>query len=279
MSLAYWNGCYQELHQLKIPAWDRSVFFGDAVYEVIRIYKGQLWLSEEHYRRLERSLESVNINANLAQIKEWNHTLLETSGITEGILYFQVSRGEGPRSHVPLSTISPNTLGFVKEIQGDPYKRQRSEGARVSLQEDRRWGRCDIKSTNLMANLLAQQLSKSDGFDEAVLFNKENLVTEGSQSSLLMVRQQTVFAPPSGTHLLPGITRNYVEKLCKDVDIAFREMWFSTEELLKADEVFLAGTTTEVLPVTQVDTQAIGSGKPGPVCLTLQKLYRSRIGF
>jgi D-alanine transaminase len=190
------------------------------------------------------------------------------------MVYIQITRGVAPRTHYFPSSAPPLEFLYVQEI-GDPYTKTRVEGVRVSLQPDQRWGRCDIKSTNLLANVLAMQAAREAGGAEALLVLPDGTVTEGSHSSLFGVVDGGLRTAPNSPDILPGTTRDLVLRLAAELDIPVVERALRRQE--PVSELFLTGTTSEVLPVIQVDDQVIGGGQPGPITRRLQQAYREAV--
>lgn len=271
--LANLNGQTMPLSQVLIPALDRGFLFGDAVYEVIRVYRGRPWLLEDHFNRLKRSLEQVRIQGvDLVQLRRRMMETLQASHCLEATVYMQITRGSAPRSHAFPEHASPLEFLYVKPFT-DPHAREREHGARLSLQPDLRWKRCDIKSTNLLGNVLALQQAKEAGAIEALLHTDDGTLTECSHTSFIAVQNQGLVVTPLGHEILPGCTRGFVLSLAEKLGIPIRESSLHRNDLPGLEEMFLTGTTSEVLPVVRVDDQPIGTGKPGPVTRRLQNAY------
>lgn len=271
--LANWNGEELPLDQVKVSVLDRAFLFGDAVYEALRVYRGRAWLCREHMDRLCRSLREMRIDVDVERLERRMHETLEHSGVQEGLIYLQVTRGEAPRTHYfPKQPVQPNELIYVKALEGDPYAEYRESGARVISHPDLRWGRRDIKSVNLLANCLAAQAAAEAGCAEAILVSPTGEIHEGTHTNLFGVCKGQLMTSPNGPHILPGVTRGLVLHLAQRAEIPIVEQHLTTDNLPTVDELFLTGTTTEVLPVVAVDGQPVGDGKPGAVT---QRLYRT----
>jgi D-alanine transaminase len=173
--------------------------------------------------------------------------------------------------------VTPTELIVVRPFDDGPVARLRESGGRMISRPDLRWKRCDIKSTNLLANVLASEAARRAGCHEAVLIDTEGHVTEATHSSLLWLRQGRLEGTPEGHEILPGMTRGLILRLLKPLGIPFAGMHVTLRELIAADEVILVGTTYEVLPVVDIDGQTIGSGAPGPVARRLGERYRQEI--
>lgn len=277
-ALANLNGKQMLLSEATVPALDRGFLFGDAVYEVIRVYRGKPYLLEEHWRRLGQSLEGIRISGvDLARLRMRLLETLADSGFLEATAYVQVTRGAGPnRRHSFPAVATPLEFLFVEEF-ADSYAELRSAGASVILLPDVRWDRCDIKSTNLLANVLAMQAAKEADCIEALLYLPDGTITEGSHSSFFGVLHGRVLTAPNSNAILPGITRGLVLRLADRTGISVTEHTLTRADLARVSELFLTGTTTEVLPVVRVDGQPVGDGQPGPVTRRLQEAYRETV--
>jgi len=273
MSWALWNGSLMPLAEVRVPVLDRGYLFGDSVYEVIRLYAGRPFLLEEHERRLSRSLRELGIEAVGTGLRPKIARLVERSGIRDGSVYLQISRGVGPRSHVPPPGLVPNELLFVQELQQQILKEVGSRGIRAYLADDLRWGRCDIKTTNLLGNCLALTAAKAKGGGEALLVDRDGYVSEGTHASFFGVKGTALVTTPLTHNILPSITRAFVLELAGRNGIAACERRLAASEIADLDEAFFVGTISELTPVVQVDERVIGCGEPGVVTRRLQRLY------
>jgi len=277
--LACLNGEIMPVRDARVPVWDRGFLFGDAVYEVFRLYRGRRWLEQEHLARLQRSLSELKFAAYDFDtlIARMDRTTKE-SAIREGTLYVQITRGVAPRSHAfPRPLCAPTELIVVRPYDDGPTNELRERGADVISQPDLRWKRCDIKSTNLLPNVLAIEAAHRAGCAEAILIDANNSVTEATHSSLLWVRLGRLEGTPEGHEILPGMTRQLILRLARSLGIAFDSAHVNLDELLQAREVILVGTTSEVLPVVRIDGNTIGDGRPGPVARQLIAAYRQAV--
>ncbi|MCA1684692.1 MAG: aminotransferase class IV [Planctomycetia bacterium] len=279
-SLACLDGELMPVDEAKVPVWDRGFSFGDAVYEMFRLYQGCCWLEDEHMARLRRSLAemsypSVDFEALTARI----HRTISLSGVQEGTLYLQITRGVAPRLHAfPDPPVSPTELILVRSYDDGPTAELREKGVGVISHPDLRWKRCDVKSTNLLANVLANEAAHRAGCYEAVMVGDDGLVTEATHSSVLWVRGGRVEGTPDGPGILPGTTRGLLTRLAAEIGLTFRESRVTLGEMVAAEEVMLLGTTIEVLPVVGVDGRAVSGGTPGPVARRLQRAFREAVG-
>jgi D-alanine transaminase len=277
--LACVNGETMPVEQAMVPVWDRGFLFGDSVYEVFRMYAGWCWLEAEHMARLRRSLGELSFAPyDLDGLAERMYRTIRASGIKEGTLYVQITRGVAPRSHpFPDPPVAPTEVIIVRPYDDGPTARLRETGAALVSHPDLRWKRCDIKSTNLLANVLAIETARRAGAYEAVLIDANGHVTEATHTSLLWVRKGRLEGTPEGHEILPGMTRQLVLRLIGSIDLEFRGTQITLDELKAADEVILVGTTTEVVPVVAVDGSPIASGKPGPIARQLHQAYEAAV--
>jgi D-alanine transaminase len=277
--LACLNGETMPVEQARVPVWDRGFLFGDSVYEVCRMYRGRCWLEAEHFARLRRSLKELDFPPlDLDRLIDRVHRTIAASGIKEGTVYMQITRGVAPRSHAfPDPPVPPTELIVVRPYDDAPTARLRETGVKVISHPDLRWKRCDIKSTNLLANCLAAEAARRAGCHEAILVDSSGLVTEATHTSLLWVREGRLEGTPEGPEILPGTTRQLVLRLVKTLDLPFLETRVTLDELKAADELILVGTTTEVVPIIQVDGHSIAGGRPGPLAARLWGAYRDEV--
>ena len=277
-NVAFVNGAFVPLAEAKVSIEDRGFQFGDAIYEVIRTYNGRPFALEAHLARLERSATALDLTQPYSRA-EWTHHVLEgvrRADYPEAKIYIQLSRGVAPRDHAYSAEGPPTVVMTVREFH--PLDRSvQAAGVEVMTTEDIRWGRCDIKSVNLLANVLARQQAKQAQVFEAILV-KEGLVTEGAVSNVMVVRGGTVVTAPEGSRILSGVTRDVVLELARNEGLPIQERFISQAELYGADEVFLTGTTVEVLAVVRVDGKVIGDGRPGPITQRLAVGFTRWVG-
>lgn len=263
------------LAEAKISIEDRGFQFGDGVYEVIRTYRGHPFALDAHVARLERSADALDLVQPYSRT-EWAHHIVEgirLAAYPEAKIYLQVTRGVAPREHTYSVDVAPTVVMTVRELH--PLDRLvQAAGVETMTIEDIRWGRCDIKSVNLLANVLARQQAKQAKVFEAILI-KEGLVTEGAVSNVMVVRGGAVMTAPEGPRILSGVTRAIVLELARKEGLPIQERCISRAELYGADEVFLTGTTVEVLAVVRVDGTVIKDGRPGPITQRLAAGFTS----
>lgn len=251
---------------------DRGYQFGDGVYEVIRVYQGQFFTFAEHMARLERSVKEIRMELPypIDTIKTKLKELAEKNQLTDGIIYLQITRGPAPRSHELPKKAEPVLIAYTKDMSRPVHNL--THGIHTILTEDVRWLRCDIKSLNLLANVMAKQEAKDQECTEAIL-HRGDIVSEGSSSNVFMVKDHTLYTHPANQLILSGITRQSILKLVEQLHLSFSETSFTTEELLTADEIFITSTTSEITPVVKVNDTMIGQGTPGHMTQQLQEAF------
>ena len=275
----YLNGNYLLAADARISIEDRGFLFADGVYEVIRVYDGRPFLADPHYNRLREGLAAIRITG--VAVKDLAiaaDRLLELNGLrdAEATIYIQVTRGAAPRRHsFPDAGVSPTVLVTASHFKQHPAAYWDDGVAAMSV-PDTRWSRCDIKSIALLPNVLANQQARQAGAFEA-LFVRDGVFVEGSHSNLAGVIDDTIVTYPACNYILPGITRRYVLAMARDIGLEAREGMIRVEEIGTVQELFLTGTTTEVMPVTRLDGRPVGDGRPGPVARRLQQAYRDRV--
>jgi D-alanine transaminase len=265
------------LDQVQVPALDRGFLFGDAVYEAMRLYSGRVFLARDHFARLAQSLSELRIVTDVGRLEQRMHETIAHSGAKEGLIYLQVTRGAGPRrSHAfPVPSVVPNELIWVDaSTDADPHRARREAGVAVVTFPDWRWARRDIKSTNLLGNCLAAEHARQANAFEAILVDPAGQVHEGSHTSLFAVRGGRLLTCPTGPEILPGCTRAFVLELARRAGIGIELSPLRQEDLGRVDELFLTGTTTEVLGIVQVDGASVGTGRVGPITRQLADEYR-----
>lgn len=255
---------------------DRGYLFGDGIYEVVRIYNGKFFTLNEHLQRLSDNARKIKLQIpiTLDQLSNQLHKLIEIENIIDGIVYIQVTRGVAPRVHYFHPEAKPVLFAYCSHFPR-PVK-EMENGVKTILYEDIRWLRCDIKSINLLGNVLAKQEAKESGAFEAIL-HRGDVVTEGSSSNIWMVKNGVLYTHPATNLILNGITRQVVLNLASDCNINVQQTPFTISELLEADEVFLTSTTSEVMPIIQVGEYTIGSGRPGEITRKLQAEFERKI--
>ncbi|MDF0664708.1 MAG: D-amino-acid transaminase [Nitrospira sp.] len=267
--IAFINGRFLPWEEATISIDDRGFQFGDAVYEVIRTYRGSPFELAAHLARLDRSARELSLRQPYTsdQWTGWIQQGLSLAGYRDAKIYIQLTRGAAPREHGFPVESHPTVVMTVREFHPLGPELRRT-GVSACTREDLRWGRCDIKSVNLLANVLAREEAKKAGVFETILV-RDGLVMEGALSNVMAVQSGVLMTAPEGPRILSGVTRTVVLQLAKKDDIEVEERFIPVDFLYRADEVFLTGTTLEVLGVVQIDGKIIGSGQPGPITRTL----------
>ena len=270
----YFNGAFMDKADVSISPDDRGFLFGDGVYEVVRAEDGALFRLDAHRRRLARSLEAIQLH-DVDTEALWNsvHKLLPRNGLDAGSakVYLQITRGAAPRRHAFPDPPAEPTVYALASAHEPPVEKW-NEGVKVILHPDQRWARCDIKSLNYLPNVLANQAAHEVDAYEALQV-RDGFVTEGTHSSVAAVFDGTVTTHPLTNHTLPSITRQTMLELCEDLDRPVEAFPVEADALPDADELFLMGTTTGVMPIVQVDDWTVGDGTPGSVTRALQDAF------
>ncbi|HMN44462.1 MAG TPA: D-amino acid aminotransferase [Povalibacter sp.] len=263
--VCYLNGEFLALQEARISPLDRGFLFGDSVYEVLPVFDGRMFRFREHFDRLARSLREIRM-ASPHSHEEWLvllEQLIERNGGRNMYLYVQVTRGtEFGRSHEFPANVRPTVFALASLLPVFTAE-QLEKGLSAMTVEDFRWGRCDIKSTALLANVLMKQQAIDAGAQEALIV-RDGEVLEGSSTSVFIVRDGVLVTPANSHRILPGTTRDTALELATGmIPIEIRSI--AVDELSSADEVWIASATRDVLPVTRIDGRPVGSGKPGPL--------------
>lgn len=275
VALANLNGVIQPLAEAKVSVLDRGFLFGDAVYEGLHVVAGKPRFLDLHMARLERSLSELRIGPiDISRLRQRIAATIAAGPFEEAFLYIQITRGVGPtRSHAfPPPETLPTEFLFVESFQ-DTYRELRHQGIAVVTQPDLRWHRCDVKSTNLLGNILAFQAGKEQGAMEAILVRPDGTMTEGTRSSLFGVVNGVIRTGPLSPDILPGVTRMVTTQLIQQLKLPMEEKHLLLSEIDQLQELFLTGTTAEILPIRSIDGKTVGIGKPGPVTQILQKAF------
>jgi D-alanine transaminase len=276
--IAYVNGRFGPLAEAVVHVEDRGFQFGDGVYEVVRTYQGRPFSLDAHLARLARSARALRLPWDRSA-SDWAALIdegLRLSAFAETKIYIQLTRGQAPRDHPFPAGISPTTVLTFRELR-PPEQSTRDNGVSAITLEDLRWGRCDIKSLNLLGNVLARQQAKEAGAYEAILV-RDGLVTEGSVSNVMIVRDGVLFTAPEGPRILSGVTRTLVLDVARKSGVSVEEACVTQQQLYDASEVLLTGTTVEILSVVTVDGRPIGGGMPGPVSKRLMRGWERLLG-
>ena len=273
----YVNGAFVPEEQAKISVFDRGFIFGDGVYEVVPVISGKLVDKQYFLERLDRSLDELSIAwpCTKQEYMEVMEQLIESNQLTEGVVYSQVTRGIADRDFPFPENVSPSFVAFTSnmELLDNPLVKS---GIHVITTPDLRWKRRDIKSVNLLGQVLAKQDAITRGGHEGWMV-EDRIVTEGVSSSAYIVKNATIITRPLSNAILPGIRRRTLLEIASNVGIDVEERIFTIEEALAADEAFISSATTMTLGVVSIDGHQIGNGTPGPVTIRLRELYKARV--
>lgn len=277
--VAYVNGAYVPMNEAYVHIDDRGYQFADGVYEGISVRRGKLVDLEPHLDRLWRSMQELRIAPPMERgpMRFILREVVRRNRINDGFIYMQITRGVARRDHpfpvhsVPAMVVTAKRMDFDASM-----KRAAEQGVAASSQPDIRWGRCDVKSTSLLPNILAKQAAREAGAFEAVLVDKDGYVTEGSSTNIWMVTKDGKLVTRStDDNILPGITRQSVKKVAESLQMSIEERKFSLEEAKDAAEMFLTSSTSCATPIVMLDGEKIGDGTPGPVAKRLIEAYQA----
>lgn len=276
-SIVFLNGDFVPLSQAKVPVLDRGFIFGDGIYEVVPAYAGRLFRWPEHLARLKRSLAKIRIE-NPYTDTQWLsliECLLKRHPWSNQFIYLHITRGVAKRDHAFPKSAQPTVFAMSSELQALPQA-QREAGVSAVTLDDQRWLHCDIKSISLLGNVLARQAAVDADAAECIQF-RDGQMTEGSSSNIWVVRKDEVLGAPVDHRILEGIRVGLMQVLCEACGLTYRTAAISREEVFRANELLLSSATKEVLAITKLDGQPIGSGKPGPVYHKLYQAYQQAI--
>lgn len=275
--LAWLDGEWLPLEEARIPVLDRGNMFGDGVYEVVRSYDGRLWSLDLHLERLERSLRAIGIaGISMAQVRQLVEEGNRRAGYANARVYLHVTRGVAPRVHTYPVDAKPTLLVTVEE-QAPTAPALYEQGVAAITLPELRWARRDIKSLNLLPNIMARQQAAEAGAFEAILVQPDGIVTEGASHGIFMVDRGVLITREEGPHILSSITRALVLDGAARLGLPIYEGPFTNLALRRADELFLAGTSPGILPITRLDDYPVADGTPGPVTRRLTEAYFARI--
>ncbi len=277
MELAWIDGAIVPLDEARVGVEDRGYQFADGVYEVVRAYQGVTFTLAPHLERLERSAAGIRLQLPIppAVIADEIHALVARSGLMDGMIYLQLTRGEAIRNHIFPTCARPTLLFYVRALPpvaapGD------APGLRLVSVVDERWKRCWIKAIALLANVLAKNEAVEQGADEAV-FVEDGLVSECSTSNIFAVIGGRLVTHPVGPKVLPGITRSVVLSCAAEMGLPVEERPMTESEAIAASEVFITSTTRELAWVKGWDDRTVGDGRCGPIALALHRAYQARV--
>ncbi len=285
-TLCYLNGEYTPLCDAKVSVLDRGFIFGDGIYDVVPVYAGRLFRFDEHLARLNRSLTKLRIKGPHTD-EEWLERCRQlitvaqeaSSPSANHVIYIQVTRGVAMRDHVMPANLTPTVFMMINPMTLLGAE-QRHQGVGCITAHDFRWERADIKSTSLLGNVLARQLSADQGLIETIMF-RNGYLTEASLSNVWVVQEGALLGPPKNEHVLEGIRFELLRELCAELGIAYNLRPITQAEVHNADELMLSSASKEIVPITMLDGDPVGHGsmrgKPGPVYARLYKAYQDCI--
>jgi len=267
--IAYVNGRFLPLANATVHVEDRGYQFADAVYEVIRTYGGGPFALDEHLERLWHSMEAIDLRHSLTreQVGGLVREAVRRAGFAETMVYLQVSRGVARRHRGIPAEAAPVLVLTARELpDSSPL---RAQGITCVTVPDNRWGRCDIKSVGLLANVMAYTAARQAGANDAIFVEADGTVNEATAGNIFLVTGNVVATPVRGPKLLAGVTRAKILAAAAAMGWRPEERRVIRSELFAADEIFLTSTTAEAVPVLAVDGRPIGTGRPGPVTARL----------
>ena len=269
------NSEFVPADEAKISIFDRGFLFADAVYEVSTVLDGGLVDNQAHLARLQRSLDGLSIPLPISaeQIVQHQFELIKRNGLSEGIIYLQISRGPAPRDFNYPAEPAPTVVMFSQEknVCANPKAKT---GLSVITIPDLRWKRRDLKTVGLLAQSMAKQAAFEQGVDDAWMV-EEGFVTEGSSNNAFIVTADNeIITRQLGNEILHGITRKSVLALVEQKDLTLIERAFTVEEAYRAQEAFITSASAFVMPVVEIDGKKIGQGAPGPITKELRAAYQ-----
>jgi D-alanine transaminase len=273
----YLNGNFVPLSQAHVPVLDRGFIFGDGIYEVVPAYNRKPFRWSQHLERLRRSLDKIEID-NPMDDEGWTelvNDLISKHPWDNQFVYMQITRGVARRDHAFPAESTPTVFAMSSEFTKPADKLLREGIATITL-KDERWLNCDIKSVSLLGNVLAKQAAVQADAMECIMF-RDGFMTEGAASTIWVVRNNQVLVPIRDRRILEGIRIGLIESLCQDEGLVLEQRDITREEVLSADELMVSSATKEVLPITSLDGQPVGTGKPGPVFERLYAAYQRAI--
>ncbi|UXR68346.1 D-amino-acid transaminase [Staphylococcus pasteuri] len=277
MTKVFINGEFLNQDEAKVSYEDRGYVFGDGIYEYIRAYEGKLFTVKEHFERFLRSANEIGLDLTYTvdELIELVRKLLEVNDVKNGGIYIQATRGVAPREHsFPTPPVKPVIMAFTKSYDR-PYE-DLENGIYTMTTEDIRWLRCDIKSLNLLGNVLAKEFAVKYNASEAIQHRGET-VTESASSNVYAIKDGKIYTHPINNFILNGITRRVIKWISEDKNIPFIEETFTVDFLKNADEVIISSTSAEVMPVVKIDGEDVGDGKVGTVTRQLQEGFNQYI--
>jgi len=279
--VVFLNGNYIPMDEAKISVNDRGFMFGDGVYEVIRVVNGNCFREKEHFERLKEGIDSLRLKMEknlFSNIRTVFNELINRNHLADGeaTLYLQITRGAAwPRTHpYPEPEVEPTIYVMAGPFKA--YKKLQEKGIGVITLPDVRWQRCNLKTVNLLPNVMARQEASQAGVNSAIMI-RDGLVTESPNANIFGVQKGVLRTYPANNLILRGITRDWVIETVDRLGIEILYDPIREEELLEIDELFFTGTTTDIQPVVKINRYKVGNGKPGPVTKKIQNAYNENL--
>ena len=267
MSVVYLNGQYLPKEDAFVSVDDRGFLFGDGIYEVTAIYRGNLFRFHRHLARINRGLSALRIGFDPAELEEIHNRLVQENGLASvpiSYVYTQITRGVAKRTHKFPPEAPQPTVYLFSGAYNRPPREAWEKGYRAVTVHDQRWARRDLQTIQLLANVFGAQAAVDAGVDE-IIFVNEGMAIEGSHNNFFMVFGDTLVTHPLSNQILPGITREIVFDLAGRLGYEIQERPVPVAEMFQANEAFHSGTLSEVKPCVEVDGVPIGDGRVGPV--------------
>ncbi len=277
MNIVYLNGEFLNENEAKISIFDRGFIFGDGIYEVLPVILGKLVDKEDCWERLSRSLGEITIKNPFSKEECLNmlQSLVDKNGLKEGSVYMQITRGVAKRNFRFLEDLEPTCMAFCNESKVLDHPLAKT-GVKVVSTEDIRWKRRDIKSISL----LAQCKAKTDGYEKGAfeaIMTEDGFVSEGSSSSVYIIKNNTIITTPSSNQILPGIRRKNIIEIAKKMGVEMEFRHFSIDEMKSADECFLSAATFLLMPISHVDEEPVNGGVVGKITQEIREEYKKKI--
>jgi D-alanine transaminase len=277
MTWVLWNDRLVKDEEIQLSKEDRGYQFGDGIYEVIRVYEGNMFTAKEHIDRFYESADKIKLVIPFTKdvFHKMVYDLIEANEVSTGQVYVQITRGTSARQHqFPSTPVAPVITAYTKEVPRPVT--QLANGVSAKTVEDIRWLRCDIKSLNLLGNVMAKQEAHEAGCYEALL-HRGDIITEGSSSNMYGIKDGVMYTHPATNLILNGITRRVILECCNEIGLSVVEQPISLSEIFTNDEFFMSSTTSEITPIVMIDGQKVGTGIPGEWTKKLQTAFEAKI--